>query len=137
MPIETRDMKSRHLPAIRILHLEDDALDAQLIKAALQVHLPCDITAVASKAAFQAELELAMPDFIISDSSLPGFDGLAALQLTAQKCPKVPFIFCSGYVSAEKKREALAHGAMECIPKDDLDELIALIKRLREPEPNR
>lgn len=115
---------------LRILHLEDNCYDAALIAAALQVHLACQITAVATRVAFEAELERDTPDFIISDSSLPDFAGSLALAWAGQKCPGVPFVFCSGDVSALKQAEALKAGATGCISKDDLASLVALIRRL-------
>jgi CheY-like chemotaxis protein len=115
---------------LQILLVEDNPFDAELIEATLQAQFGCQITTVGSKVDFEAALERAQPDFIISDSNLPSFEGLVALQLAIQKYPQVPFIFCSGLCSDQKKAEALAHGAIECLPKDDLTNLIALVKSL-------
>ena len=114
----------------RILHIEDNSLDAELIESALQVHLPCDITTVNTKASLEAALEGAEPDLILSDSNLPSFDGLSALDLASLKSPGTPFVFCSGQISEEKKTEALRRGAVDCIPKNDMAGLIAFVKKL-------
>lgn len=116
--------------AVRILHLEDNLNDSELIKATLQGQLRCHITVVATRAAFEAALERNAPDLILSDSSLPGCDGLSALALATKKLPAVPFIFCSGNIPDLMKVEAARHGATDFISKDDLAGLVTLIKRL-------
>jgi CheY-like chemotaxis protein len=115
---------------LRILLVEDNPFDSELIEAALQVRLGCHITTVATQSEFEAELERNSPDFILSDSNLPSFDGMKALALATKKCPKVPFIFCSGNISPERQAAALAHGATECVSKNNLESLVVLIERL-------
>jgi two-component system cell cycle sensor histidine kinase/response regulator CckA len=125
----TRPNSTAHA-TVRILHLEDNLHDSELIKATLQGQLACHITVVATRAAFETELERSIPDLILSDSSLPGFDGFSALALANKKLPAVPFIFCSGNIPDLMKVEAARHGATDFISKDDLAGLVTLIKRL-------
>ncbi len=115
----------------RILHIEDNPCDAELIEAALKAQLACHITVVVTRTELEAELARGHPDVIISDSSLPNFDGLSALALAAKRYPAVPFIFCCGRIPDLMKVEAAAHGAMDFISKDQIEELGTLIKRLR------
>ena len=62
---------------LRILHLEDDAADAELIEAALAADgLVCEFLRVSSRGPFLTALDGAY-DLIISDYSMPGFDGVA------------------------------------------------------------
>jgi CheY-like chemotaxis protein len=119
---------------LRILLVEDNPFDYELIEATLQMNLDCQVTTVSSKQAFEAVLAQEPPDFIISDSNLPSFDGLAALALAAQLCPAIPYIFCSGNKSAEARTEALEHGAKAYVFKDNLESLVATIKRLSKPK---
>jgi CheY-like chemotaxis protein len=119
---------------LRILLVEDNPFDYELIEATLQMNLDCQVTTVSSKQAFEAALARETPDFIISDSNLPSFDGLAALALAAQICPGIPYIFCSGNKSEEARAEALAHGAKDYVLKDNLESLVAVITRLSKPE---
>ncbi|MBI3852654.1 MAG: response regulator [Verrucomicrobia bacterium] len=115
---------------LRILHLEDDAEDAELVEAQLQRHgIACRVTRVATRAAFQAALDQAAVDLILSDSNLPSFDGASALKMAAAKCPGTPFIFVSGDTSDAAAREALAWGADDYVPKGDLSRLIAIVQR--------
>jgi CheY-like chemotaxis protein len=115
---------------LQILLVEDNPFDADLIEAALQARFGCLVTTVDSRAEFEAELERHSPDFILSDSNLPSFDGLTALALAKQKYPDTPFIFCSGHIPEEAKEEALARGAVACVSKDDLDGLVVIIGQL-------
>ena len=83
-------------PVLRILHLEDNVVDAELIQSNLQAGgIGCVIRRVETRADFEAEVERRRCDLIISDQTLPSFDGLSALQIARQKCPEIPFIFVS------------------------------------------
>jgi DNA-binding NtrC family response regulator len=68
-------------------------------------------------------------DIIISDGSLLGFDGLRALALVKEMGLNTPFILLSGMISAERAEAARKAGAFDCIPKNDLDRLLASIER--------
>ena len=78
---------------IHILMLEDDVADAQLVQHALRQG-GCNFTLarVESRHEFLRELNERPPDLILLDYSLPGFDGLAALNLAQEKYPDIPFI---------------------------------------------
>src|SRR5262245_29782203 len=92
---ERRPRRSMTLP-LRILHLEDNVPDADLIQAALESDgFVVDVTRVETRADFQTALAQGF-DVILADNTLPAFDGLSALKLAAEACPKVPFIFVSG-----------------------------------------
>jgi CheY-like chemotaxis protein len=82
---------------LRILHLEDDPKDAELIQAMLETEgISCYVTRVETQADFSASLEQGGFDLILADYTLPSFDGLSALKITQEKCPDIPFIFVSG-----------------------------------------
>ena len=116
---------------LRILHLEDNPIDAELIKAQLQRHgISCSVTRVATRAAYQAALEQTAVDLILSDSNLPAFDGLSALKMAAEKCSGTPFIFVSGDTSHEAATESLVRGADDFVPKGDLSRLLAVVRRI-------
>ncbi|HZZ59046.1 MAG TPA: ATP-binding protein [Opitutaceae bacterium] len=112
-----------------ILHLEDNPQDAELIHAMLQEEWPeCVITTVDSRATFLAEVEREH-DLILSDFTLPGFDGLEALKLTKQVRPDRPFIFVSGSIGEERAIEAVRHGAFDYVIKDRMRRLTMSIRR--------
>lgn len=116
---------------IRILHLEDDSLDAELIKSELESNdVPCSIHQVYTEKDFEAALQKGDVDVILSDSHLPGFDTLAALTRTREVCPAVPFIFVSGTTSTALKANAFFRGAREFIQKNEPARLVSLLNQL-------
>ena len=122
------DSKSKM--ARRFILIDDSPFDAELIEMSLRAKTTCQVALVCSRPELLAELDRALPDVIISDSNIPSFDGLAALALAQQHCPEVPFIFCSGVVSEEVKKTALALGAKAWLSKDDLEHLAMTVCRL-------
>ena len=84
---------------LRILHLEDSPLDAELVAAHLEEGgVPCGICVVDTGQAFAAEAARAEVDLILADYSLPSFDGMSALRIAQRVCPEVPFLFVSGAI---------------------------------------
>jgi CheY-like chemotaxis protein len=113
---------------LRVLHLEDDPHDAELIENELREHgIACSITRIYTRNDFESALKSGPCDLILSDSKLPGFDTVRALTLARQQCPEVPFIFVSGAVSPTARVEALRQGASDFISKDDLPRLTLLV----------
>jgi DNA-binding NtrC family response regulator len=76
-------------------------------------------------------------DIIISDSSLPGFDGMRALNLVRELGLQTPFILLSGMIPAQRAEAAMKAGAFDCVPKNDLDLLLATIERALQDPGNR
>jgi PAS domain S-box-containing protein len=115
---------------LRILHLEDNENDAILIHAALQRNdFRCEIDRVDTRADFIAALERGGYDIILSDFSLPNFNGLAALELAHQKQPDVPFIFVSGTIGEDMAIDALKSGATDYVLKQRLARLVPAVLR--------
>lgn len=121
---------------LRILMLEDDPHDAELIRWELEkAGFVFESLRVETQMAFATALDEFHPDLILSDFSLPTFDGLAALSLVQQKCPHVPFIFVSGAIGEERAIESLKSGATDYVLKDRLSRLALAVRRaLREVE---
>jgi len=81
---------------IRILILEDVPTDAELAKYELpDAGLTFTSRCVATREDFIRELDELAPHIILSDYSLPAFDGLSALKIATEKYPNMPFIFVS------------------------------------------
>jgi CheY-like chemotaxis protein len=115
---------------IRILHLEDNLADAELITRELQrAGLSISLKRVASEEEFRQVLQTTVVDVILSDHSLPGFDGLAALQIAREMAPEVPFLFVSGSIGAERAKRALQIGATDFVLKDRLADVPSAVKR--------
>src|SRR5882672_1763922 len=121
-------------PPLRILHLEDNPTDAELIQAILETEgIICDVTRVDTQADFFASIEQGGFDLILTDYTLPSFDGLSALKIALEKSPDVPFIFVSGTLGEEVAVEALKIGATDYILKQRLSRIVPSVHRaLRE-----
>jgi len=119
---------------LRLLHLEDDPVDAELIMATLmEGNIPCQSQLVDTRQAFVAALKEGLMDVILADYSIPGFDGMAALTLARQHCPDVPFLFISGTIGEEVAIEAMHQGATDYVLKQRLGRLVPSVQRaLRE-----
>ncbi len=124
---------------MKILHLEDNPHDAELVRAILAEEWPgCQVQTVASEAGFRAGLNTGTYDIIISDFTLVHFDGASALQLARQLAPDVPFIYVSGTIGEERAIEAVHAGASDYVIKDRMGRLTTAIRRaLRESEDRR
>ncbi|HKS38579.1 MAG TPA: ATP-binding protein [Verrucomicrobiae bacterium] len=124
---------------IRILILEDEATDAELLRRELRRgHIAFSSKCVATRQDFVKGLQTFAPDLILSDCTLPGFDGLSALAVAREKRPDVPFIFVSGTLDDQMAVEGLKQGATDYILKDRRARLVPAVQRvLRETEERR
>lgn len=115
---------------LRILLLEDDANDAFLIEEELRNAPFCfRLRRSCTRDAFLAEVEGFHPDLILSDFSLPSYDGLTALDDVRAMRVYVPFLFISGTVGEEFAIETLKRGATDYVLKDRLSRLVPVIVR--------
>ena len=113
-----------------ILHLEDSALDAELIKDRLEKSgLAVAIELVEDRKEFVAKLTARPYDLILSDYEVPGFNGLAALALTREHQPDTPFIFVSGAMGEELAVDTLKRGATDYVLKHRLMRLPTAVER--------
>ena len=87
---------------LRILHLEDEPNDVELIRATLERDgLICEVDVATGREEFLAALERGNPELVLSDFALPGFDGPSALRIVREKIPEIPFILVSGTLGEE------------------------------------
>ncbi len=115
---------------LRILILEDSPNDAELATAMLKrARIACDSLRVETRAEFLEQLGKFSPDVVLSDSSLPGFDGLSALAIVRDSRPHIPFIIVSGTIGEERAVEALKRGATDYVAKANLARLPAAVIR--------
>jgi diguanylate cyclase (GGDEF)-like protein/PAS domain S-box-containing protein len=113
-----------------VLLLEDNPSDADLITRELRkAGLYFPIQRVGTREDFIRAVRLQKPSLIISDYTLPGFDGLAALGLAMDALPESPFIFVSGTIGEERAIEALKRGAADYINKDNLRRVGPAVKK--------
>ena len=119
---------------LRVLHLEDDARDTELVQATLEGEgIQSELTRVEREQDFLAALKRESLDLILADYTLPSFDGLSALRIAQQDSPDVPFIFVSGTLGEDVAIEALKTGATDYVLKTRLARLGPAVNRaLRE-----
>ncbi len=119
---------------LRILILEDNPDDMELAKRELQQGgIRFTSLGVDTEAAFRDALNTFQPLLILSDYSLPSFDGLSALAIARQECPHTPFIFVSGAMGEEIAIETLKNGATDYVLKNRLSRLVpSVLRALRE-----
>ena len=124
-------MKTDPLPrAVRVLHLEDQRTDTELVKRELgRAGLSAEIRVACSEAGFRDELAKLLPDVILSDFAMPGFDGMHALRLARELCPDIPFVFVSGTIGEEYAIRALKNGATDYVLKTNLVRLPSAVER--------
>jgi len=121
---------------LKILHLEDDPLDAELVQVALANEgIPCDVQVVVTGDDFISTLDKGGIDLVLADFSLPDFDGMTALAITRKSQPDLPFIFVSGRMGEEAAIESLRNGATDYVLKSKLSRLPpATMRALSEAE---
>jgi PAS domain S-box-containing protein len=115
---------------LHIVHLEDDPDDVLLVSAALREDgLECEIVHVSTRDAFMAALDRGNVDLILSDYSLPSFDGLSALAIAREAAPHAPFILLSGTLGEDAAIESLRSGATDYVLKQRLSRLAPAARR--------
>ncbi|MBM2841271.1 MAG: hybrid sensor histidine kinase/response regulator [Bacteroidetes bacterium] len=115
---------------LRILHLEDDPNDAELVNATLSSEaIVFDMTCVDSREEYAAALNRGGFDLILSDFKIPSFDGFSALEIAKQYSPEIPFIFVSATIGEDRAIDAVQLGATDYVLKDRLARLGPAVRR--------
>jgi DNA-binding response OmpR family regulator len=119
---------------LRLVLVEDNPIDGELIARHLaHAGLDCLIHRVQTEAGLLSALSAVQPHLIISDFTLPSFNGLRALEIANTHAPETPFIFVSGTLGEERAIEAMREGATDYVLKGNLVRLSASVQRaLRE-----
>jgi two-component system cell cycle sensor histidine kinase/response regulator CckA len=106
---------------LRILIVEDVPMDAELVEYELRrSSIPFEARCVDSRDRFLHELAEFRPDLILSDYTLPSFDGMAALRLAREQAPAVPFLIVTGSVNEETAVGCMKAGATDYLLKSNL-----------------
>ncbi len=110
--------------ATKILILEDVLSDAELAQREINKVLAFStFKVVDNEADFNNALLSFVPDVIVSDYNLPGFDGLAALNLTQKHTPLTPFIIFTGSQNEDIAVGCMKAGASDYVIKEYLKRL--------------
>src|SRR3954471_23657453 len=124
--------------ALRILILEDVPMDAELVEYELErARIPFVAHRVDSRDSFLRSLEEFRPDIILSDYTLPRFDGMTALSLAREQLPTVPFLIVTGSVNEETAVGCMKAGATDYLLKSNLARIGPAIQAALERERGR
>ncbi len=115
---------------LNILHLEENPDDAALVHATLETAgIRCAPTLVRNRDDFVAALKGGDVDLILSDPSLPTFDGAAAISVVRCGWPEIPVILVSSITGEEVAIDSLKSGATDYVHKDRLNRLAPAVRR--------
>jgi len=119
---------------LRILVAEDSETDAELVQRELKRGgLDFQSRRVQTEPDFRRELDEFRPDLVISDFSMPQFNGREALAIARESRADIPFIFISGTIGENVAVEMMKAGADDYVMKNNLARLVPALKReLRE-----
>jgi two-component system, OmpR family, sensor kinase len=123
--------QSAALAQLRVLHLEDNMLDHELVRAALEDQLTPtpEFLQVEDEESFRAALSEFRPHLILSDFSLPSYDGLSAFELAHALVPHLPFIIVTGAMGEEVAVDTLRRGVTDYVLKQRLERLTPAVRR--------
>jgi len=117
-------------PTVRVLHLEDNETDQILVAEMLQAdNLSCEFVVATSKDEFVDALKEGDYQLILSDYTMPSYDGLSALWLAQKLRPDIPFVFFSGTIGEEIAIDSLKNGAVDYVLKQRPHRLVPAIRR--------
>lgn len=115
---------------MKILHIEDNPGDADLVRRLILTEWPgSEITLCSQASECRNYLETSRFDLILSDFTLPSFNGMDALETARVLAPDTPFIFLSGTIGEDRAIEALHRGADDYVLKDRMKRLATAIRR--------
>src|SRR6266404_4212934 len=127
MDTPSQEMEDREL---HVLLIEDSESDAELTTRRLNAAgFRCTYRCVANEQEMRSALRARLPDLILSDFSLPNFDGMTALAIARVEAAGAPFIFLSGTIGEEVAIEALKRGAIDYVLKGNPQRLVPAVKR--------
>lgn len=124
----------------KLLMLEDNTLDAELIKSELiNNKFNFNVKLVETQKDFTNAIKNFKPDIILSDYALSQFTGFEALEIAKKHLSNIPFIIVTGALSEEMAADSIKKGAWDYVLKENLLRLSSAIKnafKLKEEKDN-
>jgi len=115
---------------LRVLHVEDDELDAELVARALQNGgFSISVVVVQTKEGFEQHLHSHKPDVVIADYKLPQWKGIESLDILRREGLDIPLILVSGALGDVTAVECIKRGATDYVLKDGLVRLPEAVRR--------
>lgn len=114
---------------LHILFLEDSASDAHLVQAVLtDAGFEFNAEVATNRDQYLSALDNRQFDLVLSDSSIFGFSGLAALEAARKQYPGIPFVFVSGHPIEYSDEQLQSSGGASYVSKSVLHELIPAVR---------
>jgi PAS domain S-box-containing protein len=119
---------------IRVLLLEDNQNDMELVKLALQDTVQAELVYewVRDRESFVKALEVFKPDIVLSDYNLPQFNGFEALEISIAFDKLLPFIIVTGTLAEELAVESIKCGAWDYVVKERINRLPSSFEKAME-----
>lgn len=115
---------------LRVLHVEDNELDAELVAQALRRGgFSASIVVVQAAVEFERQLRSHRPDIVIADYNLPQWKGMEALEILQREGLDIPLILVSGALGDVTAVDCIKRGATDYVLKDGLARLPQAVQR--------
>jgi len=115
---------------LRVLHVEDNDADAELVAQALRRGgLAVSVIVVQDEAEFRQQLKARPPDVVIADYNLPQWKGMEALEVLRSEGLDTPLVLVSGALGDVTAVECIKQGATDYVLKDGLVRLPEVVRR--------
>lgn len=127
---------------LKILVLEDTKSDVDLlIRELTKSEMNFEHQVVQTRENYENALRIFQPDIVLSDYTLPAFDGISAFHLQQEIRPEIPFLIVSGTIGEENAVKLIKYGITDCIQKDRLftagQKILRALKETREKNEKR
>ena len=119
----------QNVEKVKILFVEDVPTDFELAKREIQKgNINFDFIRVDEKESFLKALDEFQPDIIVSDFSMPTFDGLQVIKLAEKKNPLLPVVILTGSINEYTAVECMKSGAADYVIKESITRLPYAVK---------
>jgi signal transduction histidine kinase len=132
------DDSTKASPPLRVLLVEDDPADVELVLLALRsdgFEVASDMVQTVED--FTLRIRSRTYDVILADYNLPQWRGMDTLEILRKENLDVPLIVVTGYLGEEKAVDCIKQGATDCVLKSHLGRLPLSVRRALEEKQHR
>jgi len=114
-----------------ILVVDDSAMDRRIAAGLLEKRSDWDVIHAVDGPAALEQIELHVPDLVVTDLQMPGMNGLELVAKVREQYPLLPIVLMTAKGNEEIAVRALQEGAANYVPKRLLaDELVDTVARV-------